>query len=71
MELVIGVVGMVVLAGAYVALGLADRGEGPCAGCGAGDLPDGGCGACAVGDREEPGTEARFERERRTRSGRR
>lgn len=52
MELVIGVVGMAFLAGVYVALGLADRGEGPCDGCGASELPEGGCGACTIGERE-------------------
>lgn len=46
MELVIGVAGMLVLGGLYVVLGLADRGGGPCGGCGSTVPPDRGCGAC-------------------------
>lgn len=59
MELVIGVAGMIALAGVYVLFGLGDRGGSPCRGCGASDVPDGGCGACAIGDREDPSRETR------------
>lgn len=51
MEVVIGVAGMLVLGGLYVALGLADRGAGPCGGCGSAELPDGGCGSCSLDER--------------------
>ena len=46
MDLVIGVVGMVVLAGIYVALGLADRGKDSCESCLLRGDVDGGCLAC-------------------------
>ena len=52
MELVIGVVGMVVLAGAYVALGLADRGGHGCGGCGFRGSPGDGCRSCV--ERKRP-----------------
>ena len=59
MDVVIGVAGMLVLGGLYVALGLADRGEGPCGGCGSAGLPDGACGACTVEERADGDRETR------------
>lgn len=46
MDLVIGVVGMVALAGLYVAAGLADRGGAGCEGCRLQEDPEGACLAC-------------------------
>lgn len=52
MELLIGVVGMVALAGVYVALGLADRGGHDCGGCRLREAPGDGCRSCA--ERKRP-----------------
>jgi hypothetical protein len=53
MDLVTGVVGMVVLAGIYVALGLADRGRDGCEGCLLRGDTEGGCLGCP--ELREPG----------------
>lgn len=52
MDLLIGIVGMVALAGLYVALGLADRGGTGCEGCRLQEDLEGACRACPDDRRE-------------------
>lgn len=58
MEMLIGVVGMLVLGGLYVALGLADHDDG-CGGCSLADAPEEGCLACPDAGGRETTTKAR------------
>lgn len=46
MEILLGMVGMAVLAGAYVGLGLADRGGAGCGGCDVSAPDPAACGLC-------------------------
>ena len=52
MDVLIGIVGMVALAGLYVALGLADRGGAGCESCRLQEDLEGGCLACPDDRRE-------------------